>query len=294
MKKKTLAIGLAMLMSACVSQQPSDSISSVATATSPKEGKPLQIQLDMASQHPDYIAGQLAAQLGDQTQAIAHFNKADQEILRQEGAGSAGRIPILYALMHSHLGAGNSSDAQATFKIYRDLVNENADVWEETAADNAVRHKQSGVIFPAQFGGLNRGAPQAFALDGSDVSYGYRNDTRFLTVYVTHASPVKDLARTFSEAEKAIFNRLSKAKRLERTEIPKGIYDQPEAGYNSEYAYFSHEHGVNYRTRLTLFLIEDQYVKFRFTYPEDQTQQAERDLREGLKKFGWPVNMTSG
>ena len=292
--RQILAISLLFLAGACVST-PATEISQRQPAGSPqKEGETLQIQLDMASKHPDYLAGQLAAQLGDQSQAIASFQKADREIREAEGAESAGRIPVLYALMHSHLGAGNSSDAQSIFKTYRLLVNQNADVWEEEETDFGMRHKQSGTVFPARFGTLNREDPQAFALDGSDVSYGYRDGSRYLTIYVTRATPVKDIAQTFSEAERAIFNRLSRAKRLVRHEIPKGAFDQPEPGFNSEYTYFDHNHGTNYRTRLTLFLVEGQFVKFRYTYPEDQTDLADKDLSEGLKAFGWPVDLTSG
>ena len=225
---------------------------------------------------------------GDYDNALIMFKDADGTVIKTEGIMSAGRLPVVDRIIHTAFLLGEKTLAKEMARTKERIINANADAWAQDSPEGGIRHKQSGIIFPDKFGSLDYSGRNAYRIDGSEVSQGYRSANRRLTIYVSPGNKSSSFDSQFVEAVETIEAQFPSLTKVRDDQIDAGTYGKAGPGRIAVFKFLNPVEDQNYWTSLALFKSGNQFVKLRFTYPENEAMAASRDVRLGMSQLVWP------
>jgi hypothetical protein len=162
-------------------------------------------------------------------------------------------------------------------------------------AGGAATHGPSGFIFPESVGGFRRGEITAYDAQGNDVSAGYNHDSVpiTMTVYVYPAGVAPDASRLrehFEQCKGELARHHPDAKLESQGEHRIAPAGAARDGLRASYVVSgeSFNSPVPLRSELYLFLLGDNFVKYRVTYAEADRDVAEIAVPAFLDGLAWP------
>jgi hypothetical protein len=163
----------------------------------------------------------------------------------------------------------------------------------ETLPDGRIRHTVSGFVFPKRMGVFQREKTQQYNQAGSDVSAGYNAGVLIAaTVYVYPApgQPGADgLLREYASKRAEVLQGHQGA-----TALSEGATTVSQGGrkYSGKRAYFSYRDifaGIpqNVKSQLLVFRADSIFIEYRFSYPGDHAEQAEKEIDRFIREWSW-------
>ncbi|RED44221.1 hypothetical protein [Aestuariispira insulae] len=249
----------------------------------PKLAKIISVDIPALVKKGDQLKDQ-----GAYEEALDAYSNADGAMIIEQGEASPKRLPVLDRIIHTAFMLGQKNLAKNSAQAKERIINANADAWEKGKKNGGILHKQSGLIFPKKFGDLERFSLNAYRIDGKEVSQGYRTSNRRLTIYVAEPTETDSFEAYFGQSIQTIEAQFPSLTKVREDWISNGTYGDTGRGRVAVFKYLNAVEGRNYWTSLALFQAKGQFVKLRFTYPENEALAASRDVQTGLRAIGWP------
>ncbi len=163
----------------------------------------------------------------------------------------------------------------------------------ENLPDGSIRHSFSGFIFPKQIGIFKRARMLRYNRAGSDVSAGYNAGA--LIVATVYAYPARA-----GKPEEAL-SREYDSKRTEISRFHRGVVvlsegpvsiSQEGKKYVGKRGYFSFrdvffQKAQDLKSELMVFRDGPLFVEYRFSYPRDHAEAAEREIEAFIEGWSW-------
>jgi hypothetical protein len=163
----------------------------------------------------------------------------------------------------------------------------------ESLADGRIRHTLSGFVFPKRIGVFEREKMQQYNQAGSDVSAGYNAGVLIAATVYVYPAP--------SEAGADVLAHEWASKRAEVLHGHQGVAVLSEspatvsqggrkyAGRRAEFSYrdiFART-PQNLKSQLLVFRDGPAFIEYRFTYPRDHTEEAEKQIDGFIREWSW-------
>jgi hypothetical protein len=163
----------------------------------------------------------------------------------------------------------------------------------ETLPDGRIRHAFSGFVFPTHIGVFQREQMRQYNRVGSDVSAGYNAGVLIAaTVYVYPAPSQQSadvLSREYASKQAEVMHGHQGVVLLSE-----GLVTVSQGGnqYSGKRGYFSHRDVFartpqNLKSQLLVFHDGPVFVEYRFTYPRDHSEAAEREIERFIQGWSW-------
>ena len=163
----------------------------------------------------------------------------------------------------------------------------------ETLPDGGVRHTPSGFVFPKRIGVFQREQPHQYDQGGLDVSAGYNAGALIAaTVYVYPASGDTGpsvLGREYASRRAEVTQAHGEAVILSETAATVGQGDKEQSGQRAFFSYRDVFAGTSQdlKSQLLLFRLGPHFIEYRFTYPRDHAEAAEKQIDSFIRNWAW-------
>ncbi len=163
----------------------------------------------------------------------------------------------------------------------------------ETSRDGRIRHTFSGFVFPTHIGAFQREQMHQYNQAGSDVSAGYNAGVLIAATVYVYPAP--------SQQSADVLSREYASKQAEVMRGHQGVallsdgpvrVSQGDKEYAGKRGYFSYRDVFartpqNLKSQLLVFHDGPVFVEYRFTYPRDHAEQAEREIESFIRAWSW-------
>ncbi len=164
----------------------------------------------------------------------------------------------------------------------------------ETLLDGGIRHTPSGFVFPKRVGVFQREQPRQYDRGGFDVSAGY--DAGVLIAATVYVYPAP------GDTGPSVLGREYASKRAEVLQGHRGVAilsestatiaqgGKKQSGRRASFSYrdvFART-PQNLRSQLLVFRQGPNFIEYRFTYPRDHAEEAEKQISSFIRNWSWP------
>jgi hypothetical protein len=163
----------------------------------------------------------------------------------------------------------------------------------ETLPDGRIRHTDSGFVFPKRIGVFEREKMQQYNQAGSDVSAGYNAGVLIAaTVYVYPApseASADVIAREWASKRSEVLHGHQGVAVLSETPATVAQGDKKHVGRRAFFSYrdiFART-PQNVKSQLLVFRDGSVFVEYRFTYPRDHSEEAEKQIERFIHEWSW-------
>ena len=163
----------------------------------------------------------------------------------------------------------------------------------ENLPDGRIRHTFSGFVFPKQIGAFHREQMRQYNQVGSDVSAGYNAGVLVAATVYSYPAPnqqgVEVLSREYASKRAEVLRGHQGASVLSESPV---TVTQAGRNYEGKRAYFAFRDifariPQNLKSQLLVFHDGPVFVEYRFTYPRDHAEQAERKIDNFIRAWSW-------
>jgi hypothetical protein len=163
----------------------------------------------------------------------------------------------------------------------------------ENLPDGCIRHTFSSFVFPVHIGAFQREQMHQYNQAGSDVSAGYNAGVLIAATVYVYPAPSQPTAEVLS--------REYLSKRAEVSHGHQGVVILSESPISvsqggkkclGRRAYFSYRDVFartpqNLKSQLLVFHDSPFFVEYRFTYPRDHAETADRQIEQFIRGWSW-------
>jgi hypothetical protein len=163
----------------------------------------------------------------------------------------------------------------------------------EKLPEGRIRHTISGFIFPTHIGAFQREQMHQYNQAGSDISAGYNAGVLIAATVYVYPAPKQDgadvLAREYASKRGEVLHGHQTVAVL--SEGPATI-SQAGKKYVGRRAYFSYRDVFarapqNLKSQLLVFRDGPVFIEYRFSYPRDHAEQAEKEIENFIRGWSW-------
>jgi hypothetical protein len=163
----------------------------------------------------------------------------------------------------------------------------------ETLTEGRIRHTISRFIFPTHIGAFQREQMHQYNQAGSDISAGYNAGVLIAATVYVYPAPKQDgadvLAREYASKRGEVLHGHQAVAVL--SEGPATI-SQAGKKYVGRRAYFSYRDVFarapqNLKSQLLVFRDGPVFIEYRFSYPRDHAEQAEKEIENFIRGWSW-------
>jgi hypothetical protein len=185
----------------------------------------------------------------------------------------------------------------ALLAFFVGLVNAVAASPFKSASGNSLLHTQSNVFFSANVGLFERANTRIYDSQGRDVSARYLLDTLIIAeVYVYPVGAyAKDLSGEFQIQQRAIGQLNKKVKLISQESVHTNQNGRSIAGLHANYELTRHLFSdSDQRSGSQLFVFRDGvwFVAYRFSYPRERPDIANKHIGDFLRQWHWRERIT--
>ncbi len=163
----------------------------------------------------------------------------------------------------------------------------------EDLPDGRMRHSDSGFLFPKRIGFFERAGTRQFNEAGTDVAVGYNAGVLIAATVYVYPAPKKEgtevLAREYAGKRFEVIHGHDAVTVLseDRMTVVQGAHK-----HEGQRAYFSfHDKFAgtpqSLKSQLLVFRDGPQFVEYRFTYPRDHAEEAEKEIDRFIHAWTW-------
>jgi hypothetical protein len=163
----------------------------------------------------------------------------------------------------------------------------------ERLPDGRIRHSVSGFVFPSRIGAFERAETHQYNQAGSDVSVAYNAGLLIAgTVYVYPAPSQQGaevLAREYASKRAEVLHGHQAVSVLSESSASVSQHGKKYAGKRAYFAYRDIFARVpqNLKSQLLVFRDGSVFIEYRFTYPADHAEQAEKEIEQFIRAWSW-------
>lgn len=163
----------------------------------------------------------------------------------------------------------------------------------ESLSDGPIRHTISGFVFPKRIGVFKREEMHQYNQAGSDVSAGYNAGVLIAATVYVYPAPnevsADVLAREYASKRAQVVHGHQGVAVL--SESPATL-NQGGKKYVGREAFFSYRDifartPQNVKSQLLVFRDGPVFVEYRFTYPRDHSEEAEKEIGNFARDWSW-------